>query len=574
MILPFVNFFDEHKRIYKKEQISELTLFNHHPNSLYDRKQLKKIRGFLSHELNRSIDALQSKKPPRVYYLSYLFRNRRSIRLWGRLGAVCEHVSRIDNTVYCDLRVGSFRYDNVANGGLEDNSTERESVDYISMPLEVDQNAYRFALWRLTDSCYRESVEQYYSRKSEELHYLREYPRLPSKVKPEKYQKTRLEDMEEIDLDYWSYLIRKAGLILQKYHGIKNSWLEFCARQKQQIFLNSEGSDIWSQSTVYELRCSLWYLKPRGEGISQEISLITGKTSDLPSEKDFIRMVQERIKLLLDIQSSSKMNSYSGPVLLDPEPSGVFFHEVVGHRLEGSRLLSREEGATFLDLRGKQVAPEYIDMIDDPLQKSFQGKAMIGHFAHDDEGNHSKRTILIENGKLKNFLSTSAPLPYQNTLNGHARNQSHERPISRMGNLFVINRKPLSNEELRSLFLQEIRNQKKHFGIHIKEVLGGETKTDTYDFQAFKGKILHAVKVFPNGKEELVRGIDFIGTPLSALGSVKGMGSVMKMYNSFCGAESGIIPVSTIAPSVFLKNLELQSTERSRFTQFVLPLPY
>lgn len=542
---------------------------------LYDRSQLLKIKQYLREELTRSRAQLKIRGKPRIYYLSYLFRNHQTDKIWGRLGAINEMASRAHNSVYCDVRVGSNRYDNVSGGGLEDNNTQDESNDYIHLPIEPAKDAFKFGLWKLTDARYREAAEQYYERKSRELHFVEANPELPSRVKQPVLNRFRYKKFAEVDLDYWKNLIRKAGLQVKKYKAIKNSWFEFISHRRQHLFVNSQGSIILQQLAIYELRFHVWVLTKDGEGLSQEVNLIEGDIANLPTEKEFLNILHARIKALLEIRNAPRINSYSGPVLLSPDASGLFFHEVVGHRLEGSRLLSPDEGATFMDLRGKRVAPDFIDIIDDPTLATYQdGRRMIGSFDYDDEGAQSQRAVLVEKGILKNFLTTTAPIPGQRKLNGHARNSLHERPISRMGNLFVINRKPTSREEMRALFLEEIKKQKKPFGIMVKEVLGGETGTGSYDFQAFKGEVLSAVRVFPDGTEEPVRGVDFVGTPLSALDSVVCLGDDQVMDNSYCGAESGMVPVSTISPSMLIRNLELQSQDRERFTQYVLPLPY
>jgi predicted Zn-dependent protease len=260
--------------------------------------------------------------------------------------------------------------------------------------------------------------------------------------------------------------------------------------------------------------------------------------------------------------------------LLAPVPAGLFFHEVIGHRLEGSRLLSSDEGATFANLRGKPVAPEFVDIVDDPTLDRFAGKSLIGGFKFDDEGCPARRASLVEGGVLKHFLTTSAPVPGQTELNGHARNARHERPISRMGNLLVSSREPLPPDDLWERFLDEIRRKKAPYGIFVRETMGGETDTRSYDFQAFKGEIQHAERVEPSGKRELCRGVDFIGTPLSALDSLVALGDDTSVDNAYCGAESGMIPVSTICPSALMANLELQSKDRQRFAPFALPPPH
>ena len=541
---------------------------------VYNVSELKKIREFLKKELDRSFLYLSRKANTKVYYLSYLFRNHRYEKIGGRLGSVNEHSATSENMVFCDPRVGSYKYDNVVNGGLDANEGVEDIIEYSYMPSELDEDAYRFSLWKLTDARYRAAAEEYYDKRTRELHYLDANKKLPSRVRHTAVKKWNPVEFKEIDSDYWKYLIRKAGKIIKEYPAIKNSWIEFISQHRQSIFMSSEGHEILQQKEIFELRFSLWILNKQGEGISSEFTAIEGSMDNLPDEKHFIKLLKEKIELLFQLEKAPRLNSYSGPVLMSPRASGLFFHEVIGHRLEGSRLLSTDEGATFMDLKGKRIAPEFINIIDDPGIDSYSGRQMIGHYLCDDEGSPAKKAVLVEKGILKNFLTTASPIPGQKELNGHARNQQLERPISRMGNLCVVNLNPVEQERMKELFIKEIVNQKKPYGIYIKETMGGETGTSNYDFQAFKGEIMHAVRVLPDGKEEPVRGVDFVGTPLSALDSVLCMGDDPELDNAYCGAESGVIPVSTIAPSMLMKNLELQSKDRERFAPYSLPLPY
>ncbi len=556
-----------------ESQPARVLEFEESMDGLYTGSELARVKNFLLNELKRSHTTLKKKKPG-VYYLAYLFRNSRMEGIQGRLGAITHFRKKTKNSAFCDLRVGSYRYDNVQSGGLIPRSSETEEGEDLSlMPQEVHEDAYRHSLWRLTEARYREAAEEYYNKKSRELHYVDLNRDLPAMLKRKPIHHWNYSPMIQIDMDHWANILRKAGDVTRNHSDIKNSFFDFFIHYRQTLMVNSEGSVILQQSQIFELRGYFWLLTANGEGISQEISFITGSHLDLPGEQEFLRKVKEKIQLLQKMEKAPIINAFSGPVLLDPKPAGLFFHEVVGHRLEGSRLLSLEEGSTFRDLKGKRLTPDFIDIIDDPTLDSFGKQATLGFFDYDDEGSKSKSTLLVEKGILKRFLSTASPLPSQRELNGHARNQLSERPISRMGNLIVKNRKPVSRDKLKEMFLQEIRKSGKPFGIHIIETLGGETETSSYDFQAFKGEILHATRVFPDGREELVRGVDFVGTPLSALDSVVVMGDDATLDNSFCGAESGIIPVSSISPSLLMKNLELQTNDRERYAPFAYPSP-
>ncbi len=540
---------------------------------LYTPAEMATIGRYLREELARSMTLLRRPGHPRLYFLSYLFRNERRESVRARLGAIADHQIDARSHVFADVRVGNYRYDQVAQGGLDDNAADDESVRYIETPAEVSEDAYKVALWRLTEARYREAAEQYYERKSEELHYVDEARRLPSRVKSVGTVDGKLARFPEVDVDKWRHTLRKASGLLKDSPEIQVSEIELSAWHRQQRFVSSEGADIVEQRAIFDLHAQFWMLAPGGHRIEQEVSFVTGDADELPDERGIVRMVEQRISLLRALAKAPHLPSFSGPVLLAPVPAGLFFHEVIGHRLEGSRLLSSEEGATFANLRNKAIAPPFVDIIDDPTISRFDGKSLIGTFRYDDEGALAQRAPLVEGGVLKNFLTSSAPIPGQKVQNGHARSSRHERPISRMGNLFVASRKPLSKEDLWEAFLGEIRKKKAPYGIHVIETLGGETDTRSYDFQAFKGEIKHAERVTPDGKRELCRGVDFVGTPLSALDSLVALGDDVTVDNAYCGAESGMIPVSTIAPSALMAILELQSKDRQRFAPFALPPP-
>ncbi|MBK8256681.1 MAG: hypothetical protein IPK82_28920 [Polyangiaceae bacterium] len=531
------------------------------------------IRRFLAEEIDRSMRLLKRPGHPRVVSLSYLFRNERRESVIARLGAIASHSFDARSSVFADVRVGTRRYDQVSHGGLGDNSPEDESCRYIEMPNECNEDAFKVALWRLTEARYREAAEQYYERKSDALHYVDEAKKLPSRTRVEPVNAGKFTRFADLDAEQWRHTLKKASAMLKDSPEIQVSEMELSAWHRQQIFVSSEGSTIASQHAIFDFHATFWMLAPGGYRMEQEIGSVTADMAELPNEHDIVRMVRERIELLKRVAKAPHLTAFSGPVLLAPVPAGLFFHEVIGHRLEGSRLLSSEEGATFANLRGKPVAPQFVDIVDDPTLTHYRGRSLIGTFQYDDEGSRAKRAHLVDGGVLKHFLTTSAPIPGQNELNGHARNSRFERPISRMGNLVVTSRSPLSNDELWERFLEEIRRKKAPYGIFVRETMGGETDTRSYDFQAFKGEIQHVERVLPSGRRELCRGVDFIGTPLSALDSLVALGDDVTVDNAYCGAESGMIPVSTICPSALMANLELQSKDRQRFAPFALPPP-
>jgi predicted Zn-dependent protease len=258
-----------------------------------------------------------------------------------------------------------------------------------------------------------------------------------------------------------------------------------------------------------------------------------------------------------------------------PKAAGLFLHEVVGHRLEGSRLLSESEGRTFRDKVNRRIMHPDLTLIDDPSIAAVGKESLIAHYPFDDEGAPAGRATLVEKGVLKGFLTTRSPLQKRgHQSNGHARNHGDERPISRMANLVVRSHSQHSWDDLKEMLIAEIKRRKLPYGIILLDVEGGETETEAYNFQAFLGQIAVAVKIYPNGKERYVRGVDFVGTPLSSLNDIIAVGRDLVVDNGFCGAESGTIPVSTVAPAMLLSNLELQAKNPSKVTQYAMDLPW
>jgi predicted Zn-dependent protease len=513
---------------------------------------------------------------PRPYYLSYLLRDIQSTEIWGRLGNINYQSSQASRNLYCDCRVGSYRYDQVMEGGLADNDAEQDSYEHVEMPIGNDVDALKYHVWRLTDSRYREAVRDFLRKKSRHITYLDPNRHLSSFRRAGPLTDLRYSPPPPVVVDDWRDFVERASRVVKRHPEVKSSWVEVRIRDVTRLFVNSEGTRLLDQTRVCELSCDLWLLTPAGEGISARVSHVTPAASDLPDLRTFQAQIRERIRLIKGLGAAPSLKSYAGPVLLLPQPAGILMHEVLGHRLEGSRLLATREGQTFKRDLGKQILPPFLSVVDDPTDAESNGVRAVGSYRYDDEGSPASRAHLVRRGKLVGFLGGRAPVVRGRRRggNGHARNEYHERPISRMAHLTVSAEGGVPEEQLKQAFLEEIRRQGLPFGIMVREAEGGETATDAYNFQAFGGTIAVALQVHADGSENLVRNVNFVGTPLSALRTIMAAGDTPVTFNAFCGAESGMIPVTTTCPALLLSNLELQANDQRKYAQYVLPMPF
>ena len=263
-----------------------------------------------------------------------------------------------------------------------------------------------------------------------------------------------------------------------------------------------------------------------------------------------------------------------GPALLTGRAAAVFFHEVFGHRAEGHRQKDVNEGQTFTKKVGEPIFPDFLSVVDDATMKKLGKQDLLGYYQYDDEGVGAQRVVLVDHGVLKNFEMSRSPLVGFPHSNGHGRRQMGADPVSRQGNLIVESTKTLTNEQLRARLIELIKEQGKPYGLLIDDIAGGFTFTGRGQPQAFQVEPLVVYKVFPDGRpDELVRGVDMVGTPLAALQKIEATGDTPEVFNGYCGAESGYVPVSAASPAILLTELEVQKKEASTDRPPILPAP-
>jgi hypothetical protein len=508
------------------------------------------------------------------YHISHLVRDDERLRLEARFGALSRERLERRRNCFTDVRVGSPKRDQVAEGGLLDNNREEESYRYTEIPIGPDIDAFRHALWRLTEARVREAEDAWLRKRAHELTYLDPHRHLAALEVLPPAEDLRFPRLPPLDLERWRRYVVAASAVPKAHPLIKSSHIDMRVKRQTRIYVSSEGVRRIDRHSFWSLECHLWLLSARGDGLPLSIERTVCDPEELPAPRALAREIREGIALLERLADAPVVRSYSGPVLLEPVPAGLLIHEAIGHRLEGNRLLSAGEGQTLRDSIGELVLPEFLTLHDDPRLAAYDGKTLVGHYRFDDEGVEAQDARLVESGRLRGFLTSRIPIARRHRSNGHGRNRHHERPIGRMAVTILESSAGLPAAKLRQRLLEEVVRQKLPYGIRILQASRGETTTDSYDFQAFLGEINLASRIFPDGREELIRGVDFVGTPLNAVHGIIASGDASEVDNAWCGAESGFIPVSTITPALLVEHLELQSKSETPYTQYAYPIPW
>jgi len=525
-------------------------------------------------ELRRAKREIRVPGFPRPYFLSGLLRDEETWCLRATFGALKVADHERSRNAWVDVRIGSYREDQVREGGLADNDKEAESYGYVDLPFGCDLDGLRHGLWRLTEARYREAVQALADKRCRELTFRDADGHLPAFERRRKVVDRAWRRLPAVDTEHWSRYVEAASAVTKRCSELKDAEVEFTADHMCRVFVSSEGSRIIECQGIWSLECRLWLMTDSGDAVPWSVRHNVADPRELPPLGRFQAEIRAALRRLRRLARAPLLRSFCGPALLEPVPAGLLMHEAVGHRLEGSRLLAAGEGQTFKDALGERILPAFLSVRDDPTLARFAGRSLIGHYRYDDEGVPAESTPLVERGVLAGFMATRTPCRARgHRSNGHARSSYHERPISRMACTVIDAEGGLDDRQLKRRLLEEIRRQNAPFGVRILDTSSGETATDAYNFQAFLGEINLATRVWPDGREEWVRGVNFVGTPLNAIRSIVAAGSRREVDNSFCGAESGHVPVTTISPALVLSQLELQSKGDTRYSPYALPMP-
>ena len=471
-----------------------------------------------------------------------------------------------------DLRVGSPELDNT-HPIRGDSFANFPRYAYQQTPLE-DPEALRSILWRRTDQQYKAAVEQLAKVKANVQVKVEEEDQAGD-FSAEPAQKW-LEEPLPLDFDRspWEEKLRRYTAPFSGSGHIYRANATLSVNVETRWFVNSEGSEIRTSQSYYRLMIMAYTKAEDGMELPRYESFFSFTAEGLPDDSEVLETVGEMIADLKALREAPLVDPYTGPAILSGRASGVFFHEILGHRVEGHRQKREDEGQTFKKMVNQKVLPETFSVIFDPTVRRRGEMDLVGAYRYDNEGVKARRVPVIEKGVLKNFLMSRTPVEGFSRSNGHGRKQSGLAAVARQSNLFVEVTRSHSREELKAMLIDSLKREDKPFGLYFKDVQGGFTMTGRFTPNSFNVLPTLVYRIYADGREELVRGVDLIGTPLTSFSKIAAADDQFESFNGICGAESGGVPVSAVSPAVLVSQIEVQKKEKSPERLPILPPPW
>ena len=528
-------------------------------------------------ELHRAFTSLGKQGPGKQesdkqlppYFLSYSVSDASAVAIRAQFGALVDSSANHIRVADVQVRLGDPKLDNT-------HGTHRSTaVNSLQLPLGDDREALKRTLWLATNTGYGTALDNYLRVKPEAEVRAKEEDTSPdfSEEAPQTYLGKPAPPVV-VDRAKWEQRVRALSKIFRDYPDVYQNVVMLSVLNETDYFASSEGSRVVTPHLQARLVVFAVTRADDGMDLFRAQTFEAETIEDLPAQAELEAAMRELGKSLEALRKAPLTEPFDGPAILSGRAAAVFFHEVLGHRLEGQRQRGDEEGQTFTKEVGKEVLPTFLSVADDPTVTTFGKTWLSGSYEYDDEGQKARRVDLIQDGVLKTFLMSRLPIASFATSNGHGRAQTGKVPTGRQGNLIVTSTRTEPESELRKQLIEEAKKQGKPYGLYFEDISSGNAETTRRTPQAFQEIPLVVWRVYVDGRpDELVRGVSIVGTPQAALKRVLATGDKSEVFNGECGAESGTIPVSAVAPAMLLSEMETQRVQQGTARPPILPIP-
>jgi predicted Zn-dependent protease len=532
------------------------------------------VMNALTKELNRSFKELKNAEKAPLYFLGYEIIEASTSYLNSKMGATNGDSDYVSRKLDINVRVNTPEMDNTHQIKGESPWASYSQTQNLPVSLDENEDALRARIWEYTDKAYKKAQENFTKVAMNKAVTAQEEDPSPdfAAAKPERFYETAT--LRPMDKELWRGKLNRFSAKFAAYPFIYDSEVSLSAKTENRYIVNSEGSRIKTGNNYLTLSFSLASRTTDGMELLRGERYNGASYSELPSDEKVLADIEKSITELKALRDAPIVEPYHGPAILKARAAAVYFHEIIGHRLEGHRQKIEDEGQTFSKKVGQKITSDILTVYDDPNIKEFLGRSLRGHYKYDDEGVKAGRASLIDAGVLKGFLMNRSPIRNFPSSNGHGRHSSGRPTVSRMANTIVEASRTVPYAELRKQLIDECKKQNKPFGLVFDDISGGFTNTGRSGPQSFKVLPLLVYRVYANGRpDEVVRGVDIVGTPIASLSKVSAAADDPDIFNGTCGAESGWVPVSAVSPSLLLTEIEVEKSEKSQEKPPVLEPP-
>jgi TldD protein len=534
------------------------------------------------------------------YFISYILSDIDSFTVSASFGAVNSATRTRYRFPVIEVRVGSYDFDNTGHifSGLYTGSR----YDVEALPLDDNYLSLREGFWLGTDHAYKAAVESIARKRAALNSATVSTDKLPDFSKADPVTSLGKIAAPKIEEAGWTARVAKLSGIFSAYPEVLASGVELHLNQGPTYLVNTEATAVRYPDDV------IWcYAKAEGQAgdgmvIRDGISVQALEAAQFPPEAELqkaITAMGEHVKALSLASAAEAM--FSGPVLFEPQAAAQLLAQLLGDNVRLPRKPVAEPGrnvnffpSEFEGRIGGRVLPDWMDVIDDPTQTAWQGKPLIGSYVFDFEGVKPSAVSLIEKGVLRRYLTTRQPIKNSPPSNGHARLPGpYGTKTAAIGNLFVKAGQTAPLADLKTRLIQLCKDRDKPYGMLVRK-LDFPFSADNGEVQALSAASMQSggsarpvsppvliYRVYPDGREELVRGLRFRGVSSRSLRDILAASTETTLFDyvnngaplARLGAGGFLAPAAVIAPGLLFEEMELERAQDQLQKPAIVPPP-
>ncbi len=494
------------------------------------------------------------------------------------------------------VRVGSYEFDNTNH--VQSGRYSGARYDSDQWPIDNNYAALRQNLWLATDRAFKTAVEAI-ARKRASLRNAAPADTLADFSAVEPVRSIQDVAIRPFPWEPWLARLRKLSAEFTAYPEVTLAFVDLEANQGIARFVNSEGTVERYVDTLLAVRIRAQAQAPDGSPLHEALVIPTMDIAGLPSEAELSRLVREVGDDLRALVKAPVSDAYSGPVLFEARAAAQLFAQTLGDNLRLPRRPVSDGGrpAPFVPSEleakvGSRILPEWIDVVDDPTQTEWRGRKLLGCYPFDLEGVAPKPVVAVEKGILKTFLTTRQPVSGVTGSNGHARlTGAYGTNTAAIGNLFIKASQTETREALKQQLIDMVKRRNKPYGMLVRK-LDYPSAASFREIQSLAASSMQAgsrpispplmvYRVYPDGREELVRGLQFRAVSTRSLRDIVAASDENYVFDfinngaplAMIGFGGYVAPTSVIAPSVLFEDMELYRPQEEQQRPPLVPAP-
>jgi len=528
-------------------------------------------------ELNRSMKQLQLENLEKPYFISYRVIDSDSTNVSAGFGALDNSSQGRSRRFNVEVRVGDYKLDNTNffSVSFDMSSVVRVFNGNSELPLEDDYKELRRQMWLATDATYKKAVEDL-SKKRATLQNKVDTDDTADFSKESPMQTKMDAPAVQADRARWETLARSLSGLFRKMPDVNTSSVSFSAANSYVRYLNSEGTQYTRREPRVTFNVHASTQAPDGTPLEDSVFVFARSLSGLPSDEELAARIGALGERMKDLRAASQIESYNGPVLIEGDAAAQLFRQVFLPHLLGTRRpmmdgaiaqpQNRPEEDAFVDKIGARVLPEFLSVTDNPTLAEYDKTPLAGWCTVDEDGVPTRETKLVEKGILQTLLVSRDPVRGIEHSTG-SRHGGQPAP----SNVFVSAENGLSRDELHARFLDLVKQRNKPFGIVVRRMRSAQQPVTAW-------------KVFPDGREELIHGIQLSGLNAAAFKEILAVSKEQNFVTSefrpqqgvgtFSFGDEGFAPITVAVPSLLFEDVTVRKVRGDTTKPPVAPHPY